>query len=244
MKLCQVLALEKGTKQKTLEAITAIHRETQDTAKMSGVSKAYRPLNEDGERELPEVSYVQVRAEDSLKAAGDALAKLFDITATKDYTNCNAKADVVIAGLSKPLIAGAPVPYLLWLEKQLNDVHTLVSKAATLDASEKWTFDGAQNCWATEPVDQYRTKKIPRNHVLSEATDKHPAQVQVFTEDVPVGVRTTTKFSGAIPRTRKAEILARIEALQAAVKVAREEANATESVAIKTGDPVFAYLFA
>lgn len=242
MKLCQVLALEKGTKQKTLETITAIHRETQDAAKMSGVSKAYRPLNEDGERELPEVTYVQVRAEDSLKSAGDALAALFDITGAKDYTNCVAKASVTVDG--KVLIKDAPVPYLLWMEKQLNDVHTLVSKAATLDASEKWTRDNAQNCWATEPVEQYRTKKIPRNHVLAEATDKHPAQVQVFTEDAPVGVRTTTKFSGAIPRTRKAELLARIEALQAAVKIAREEANATESVSVKHGTAVFGYLFA
>ena len=44
-----------------------------------------------------------------------------------------------------------------------------------------------------------RTKKVPRNHVKAEATEKHPAQVEVYYEDVAVGYWTTVKFSGALP---------------------------------------------
>ncbi|MEV0352079.1 hypothetical protein AB0H88_40475 [Nonomuraea sp. NPDC050680] len=104
-----------------------------------------------------------------------ALTRLFDVTATKDWTNATAKADVVVDG--ETLISGAPVTYLLFLEKQLVDLHTFVSKLPTLDPAETWSFDDNAETWRTEPVKTTRTKKVPRNHVLAEATDKHPAQV-------------------------------------------------------------------
>ena len=41
-------------------------------------------------------------------------------------------------------------------------------------------------------------KTVPRNHNKDEATKKHPAQVEMDTEDVRVGTWKTT-FSGALP---------------------------------------------
>lgn len=89
-----------------------------------------------------------------------------------------------------------------------------------------------------------RAKKIPRNHVLAEATKEHPAQVQVYMEDVPEGDWTTVKFSGALPATRVKTLLDRLTALQHAVKYAREEANGTEVTDRAAGDAVFGYLLA
>ncbi len=56
----------------------------------------------------------------------------------------------------------------------------------------------------------------------AEATDKHPAQVGVYYEDVAVGFWRTVKFSGALPAKRVGELLERVEKLQQAVKFARE----------------------
>jgi hypothetical protein len=78
---------------------------------------------------------------------------------------------------------------------------------------------------------------------MSEATKEHPAQVQVYMEDVPVGDWTTVKFSGALPATRVREILGRVTALQEAVKFAREEANGAEVADQRAGEAVFRYLF-
>jgi hypothetical protein len=89
-----------------------------------------------------------------------------------------------------------------------------------------------------------RTKKVPRNHVKAEATEKHPAQVEVYHEDVVVGYWRTVKFSGALPAQRVNELLERVEKLQAAVKFAREDANGTEVTDQKPGKKVFDYLFA
>jgi hypothetical protein len=85
---------------------------------------------------------------------------------------------------------------------------------------------------------------VPRNHVKAEATDKHPAQVEVYFEDVTVGTWTTTKFSGALPATRVHELEARVEKLAHAVKFAREEANGFEVSDRRVGEAVFGYLLA
>jgi hypothetical protein len=103
--------------------------------------------------------------------------------------------------------------------------------------------DPSTDAWKTEPVRTLRTKKVPRNHVKAEATEKHPAQVEVYYEDIPVGYWTTVKFSGALPARRVNELLDRVEKLQQAVKFAREEANGVDVVDQRVGDSVFGYLF-
>ena len=112
-----------------------------------------------------------------------------------------------------------------------------------LDASESWTFDPSADCWATEPIQTLKTKKVPRNHVKAEATEKHPAQVEVYYEDIVVGNWRTIKFSGALPAKRVNELLTRVERLQEAVKFAREEANGLEVEEHKVGEKIFKYLF-
>jgi hypothetical protein len=88
-----------------------------------------------------------------------------------------------------------------------------------------------------------KTFKTPRNHVKAEATEHHPAQVEVYYEDVTIGYWRTVKFSGALPAQRVNELLARIDKLSQAVKFAREEANSTEVEEQRIGDRVFQYLF-
>src|SRR5687768_16778774 len=196
-RLNQIIAVEKGVKSRSFSDLTDAHHGLQKTSLLAGIARTYQPKDEDGEQYPPESTKVQVRAEDVLRSTAATLTRLFDVTATKDWANCTAKADVKVDGTT--LLEGVPATYLLFLEKQLVDLHTFVNKLPTLDASESWTFDQAADCWATEPVQTTKTKKIPRNHVKSEATEKHPAQVEVYYEDVVVGHWRTVKFSGALP---------------------------------------------
>lgn len=240
-KLNQIIAVEKGVKSKSLQELTQAHHDVQKPALLAGISRTYQPKDEEGEQLPPESTRVQVKAEDVLHEVGDTLTRLFDVTATKDWANRTAAADVVVDG--RVLLAQVPVPYLLFLEKQLTDLHTFVRKLPVLDASESWNPDPSTDCWKTDPVRTIRTKKVPRNHVKAEATEKHPAQVEVYYEDVPVGYWTTVKFSGALPARRVNELLARVEKLQQAVKFAREEANGADVTDQRVGEAVFGYLF-
>ncbi|MFJ4838926.1 hypothetical protein [Streptomyces sp. NPDC088746] len=240
-KLNQIIAVEKGVKSKSLQDITAAHHKVQKPALLAGISRTYQPKDEEGEQLPPESARVQIKAEEALREMSASLTRLFDVTATKDWANCSARADVTVDG--RTVVSEVPVSYLLFLEKQLTDLHTFVKKLPVLDASESWSLDPSTDLWKTDPVRTIRTKKVPRNHVKAEATDKHPAQVDVYYEDVPLGYWTTVKFSGALPARRVNELLERVEKLQHAVKFAREEANSAEVTDRRVGDAVFGYLF-
>lgn len=239
--LNQILAVEGGVKSRTSKEITMIHRNVQKDALLSGISREYRPKDEEGDRLPSESTRVQVSADTALGDFASALTDLFDVTATKDWANTEAKADVVVQG--EPILRGVPATYLLFLEKQLNDVHTFVSKLPTLDPAETWSYDENAGAFRTNASETTRTKKVLKNHVRAEATDKHPAQVDVFHEDVIVGYWKTVKFSGALPAVRVVELLCRVEALQDAVKAARQEANTLEIQQKKVGANIFRYLF-
>ncbi|MEC4019748.1 DUF7873 family protein [Streptomyces sp. H27-D2] len=240
-KLNQIIAVEKGVKSKSHQDLTAAQHGLQKPALLAGISRTYQPKDEEGEQLPPESTRVQVKAEDVLRDTATTLTRLFDVTATKDWSNCTARADITVDG--RTLLTEVPVSYLLFLEKQLTDLNAFIRKLPVLDAAESWVLDPSTDAWKTELVRTVRTKKVPRNHVKAEATEKHPAQVEVYYEDIPVGYWTTVKFSGALPARRLNELLERIEKLQQAVKFAREEANAVEVTDQRVGDVVFGYLF-
>lgn len=240
-RLNQIIAIEKSVKSKSHQELTEAHHSLQKSALLSGLSRTYRPKDEEGEQLPPEATKVQVKVDEILRKTADIMTELFDVTATKDWANCKACADVMLDG--KVILSKVPVAYLLFLEKHLADIHTFIKKLPTLDASETWVLDASADCYATEPVQTVKTKKIPRNHVKAEATEKHPAQVEVYYEDVIVGYWKTVKFSGALPAKRVNELLERVEKLQQSVKFAREEANNVQIEEQKIGRSVFSYLF-
>ncbi|MYW06062.1 hypothetical protein [Streptomyces sp. SID3343] len=239
-KLNQIIAVEKGVKTKSFQELTDAHQRVQKGALLSGISRTYQPKDEEGEQLPSESTRVQVKGEEVLRTVAATLTRLFDVTGTKDWANCEARADVVVDGA--PLVRDVPVSYLLFLEKQLVDVHTFVRKLPVLDAAETWTLDPSTDSWRTEPVRTVRTKKVPRNHVKAEATEHHPAQVEMYFEDIAAGYWTTVKFSGALPARRVNELVDRVEKLQQAVKFAREEANGSDVTDRRIGDAVFGYI--
>jgi hypothetical protein len=239
-KLNQVLAIEKGTKSRVYGEVTTMNASAQKPALFNGFAKVYKPKEEEGEQFPPESSRVQMNAREMLQSLSRLLAELCDVTASKDWANCNAKADVVVDG--KVLVAKAPATYLLFLEKQLNDVQTFVTNLPTLDPAEEWRFDEQANLYKSDASKTARTKKVQKPIVLYDATKEHPAQTQLITEDVTIGHWDTVKQSAALPVRRRAEVLERIEKLIKAVKFAREEANAQEAPDVRVGDAIFSYL--
>jgi vacuolar-type H+-ATPase subunit I/STV1 len=240
-KLNQIVAVEQGVKSKARDAITALYHKAQKSALFSGINRTYKPKDEEGDQLPSESTKVQVTVPDLLNEAEDALTKLFNVTAIKEYSNAHASADLKVDG--QTLLTDVPVPYLLFLEKQLVDLRTFITKLPTLDQASEWVYDGNNDIYKTTPVQTVRTKKVPRNWVKAEATDKHPAQVEIFHEDVIVGTWTKVDTSGAIPVTRRNELLERVDKLIQAVKFAREEANQYEVTDEDAAGPIFRYLF-
>jgi hypothetical protein len=238
--LHQILAIEKGTKARSYRALTDAHHLLQNQAKLSGISRSYRPKDDDGDRLPSETTRLQVRTNDVMKMVQDALTELFDVELTKDTANQVAMADIVVSG--RTIAENVPVSYLLFLEKQLTDLTTFIEKLPVLDQAESWTYDDLADAYTTS-AETTRTKKVPRNHVKAEATDRHPAQVDLYFEDVIVGYWTTTKLSGALPQLEVNQLKAKIVALSNAVKEARETANSFSVERRTIGQEVFGFLF-
>lgn len=241
-KLNQLIAASKTVKADAGRTMTDAYHAIQKTPLLAGQQRTYQPREDGGEALPGELQRVQVKVPDILTDVEVSLVKLFDLACTMDTTNQNAKADIVIG--DNTIASDIPVSTLLFLEKQLTDLHTFVKKLPLLDSAESWTTDQAQEgVWRSEPVKTQRSKKVPRNHVKAKATDKHAEQVEVYFEDVVVGDWTTVKFSGAIPHAQARELLRRVNTLQVAVKQAREKANMTEVIDHEIGESITRYLF-
>jgi hypothetical protein len=240
-KLNQIVAVEKSIKSQTQSTITKIHRQNQKQDLFNGFNKSYRAKNEEDETLPGENKKVQVTVDENIEMFEKALTELLNITASKDYGNMSARADVVVDG--EILIKEAPVPYLLFLEKQLNDIKTFISELPVLDSSEEWEQDVNSGLYKTIPTETHRTKKVQKPIVLFPATDRHAAQTQLITEDIVVGYWKIIKTSGALPIPLKKKYLERVEKLSIAVKYAREEANSSDAVEKEVGKKIFGYLF-
>lgn len=240
-KLNQVIAVEKGVKNRVKTNISTLYKAVQKPALFDGFVKNWEKKEEDGEDRPAERRRVQLNVEDVLETASETLTELFDVTAQKDFANCEARADVTIGG--KALLTGVPATYLLFLEKQLLDVKTLVSALPTLSADEDWHLDTALGLFKTDPVSTHSKVKVQEPITLAPPTVEHPAQTQLITRDVVVGSWNTVRQSGAAVEANKKKIIRKVELLIKAVKYAREEANETAAPNKSIGTVVFEYLF-
>jgi hypothetical protein len=241
LKLNQIVAVVNGKKTEAQKGLTEVYRKCGVPDLFSGLSRTYRPKN-DGDETLPsEGKQVQYTVSEALKEFQEVLGNLVDVVATQDFANGDAKADIVVDGAV--IVEKVPVTYLLFLEKQLVDLHTFVSKLPVLDSGETWTFDPNKDLYTSGLSVTNRTKKITQSKVLYEATKEHPAQISQWTEDVNVGTWNIVKFSGAMPVKQRKELVDKVKKLQDAVKFAREQANQLEISQVKVSDKIFSYLF-
>ncbi|MEJ3653807.1 hypothetical protein WEH80_12555 [Actinomycetes bacterium KLBMP 9759] len=245
--LNQIVAIEKDVRRDTERALATAYHALQKPAMLEGIERVYQPAVDGGEQLPPEGVRVQATVTEMITATQELMVRLFDITAARDFTNGPGSADdAAVADVrvgEQVLVASAPVPYLIWLDKQLEHLQTFASKLPTLDPATEWTLDDPRGVYRSTPVQTARQVQQPRSMIIVPATDKHPAQATTYQENVVVGMWTTTKLSGAIPIARRAEIVQRIQALRRAVHVAREQANRAEAVRPEVGSGILSYIF-
>ena len=240
-KLNQIIAIQAGKKTQAKDTLTEAYHLIKKPELLAGLVRTYQPRDDGGEPQPDERKQVQVKVNELISKVKTDLIEMFDVVATQDWSNCQAKADVVVDG--RALLKAVPVTHLLFLEKQLTDLRTFIDTLPILDAAEDWDYKAEVDSFVSQPSRTNRTKKVPKNHIKYEATKEHPAQVEMYMEDVWVGTWTTTKFSGAIPAATRNAMLERVRKLLDAVKEAREEANGLEVKSQKVGAAVLGYIF-
>jgi len=241
-KLNQIIALTNGKKANTTTVVTKVYHTLQKADLFNGLERKYQALDEEGEKLPSESKIIQQTVVNNLKVAEDSLVDLMDIVATQEFGNCLAKADVVVDGTV--LAKDVPVSYILFLEKKADEIKSLVSAIPVLSSDVRWTQSNSDpNVYVTDTVVTNRTKKVPKAFVKAPATDKHPAQVDVFTEDVIVGNWNKVDMSSAIPLSKRDDMLKKVELFREALKVAREEANSVNVDNINVGRNITNFIF-
>lgn len=141
----------------------------------------------------------------------------------KEVTNTTAKADIFID--DKMIAQGLPAVVLIYLEKQFKGLRTLLDNTPTLDPVENWKWNDSVGHYVADERVSFKTKKVMINHVKTEATKEHPAQVEVYSDDKAIGRWFTKKSCGMLSPAEKSEMLERADQLIMAIIQARQRAN-------------------
>jgi hypothetical protein len=190
---------------------------------------SYKPYEEGLPTVVESQLDIQTNVPQELKWISEFLIKSLDTSYQVAEANTIARADVVLED-SSVLLSQIPATSLLELEKRAKELHDFVAAIPTLDPAKGFRLDPdkGQNIYRAREDRKTRTKKMNKVLTLAPPTDKHPAQVQLVTEDVPVGEITTLEWSGLITTAAKGDMLSRVEMLTRAVKKARARANEAE----------------
>ena len=178
-----------------------------------------------------EQSALQTTVSKELDWISKFIVQAIDVSHQIDKANTVAVADIIME--DNTIIAQSiPATTLLELEKRLVEVQKLFLVIPTLDPVKAFEADPTfrvPGVFKAREVVKTRTAKKQKPLVLYEATEKHPAQVQLLSEDVPIGTTRETEWSGMITPAEKSLLLGRVDEMLRAVKQARARANQVET---------------
>lgn len=238
-RISQLIAVVGGIKAETESRFTQLQHVVGNAALFSGHERTYQPRADDGVQLPPESLKVRVTGSEVLDITQQLLTREWDVVRTLDEANASAYGDVKVDGTV--LLEHVVVGHLLWLDRELKALAALTEALPALDQSRTWVSDSHGQSM-TEPVETTKTEKTPYSFTLAEATEHHPAQVQLMNRDEVVGYWRTVTLSGAVSQDRKKELAYRIGQLRDAVKMAREEANSMQVEDKAEGKAVFEWL--
>lgn len=247
-KLHELLAVEKDAKDVFAKIVDETFKTfNQRSGHFVESRKTYSPFNDqDKDRPDEEFTPMVTTVKDKLDYAQGSIIRFIDIELQKERANQQASADVIVElpdGNTEVILEKAPVTFLVQMESVLERIRKVYESTPTLDPSKVWVVDDTrENVYKAEPVERVRTKKIPRVIEKAKATDKFPAQTEIVNSDEAVGTWTLSNASGALSPKQKSQLLARIDQLIAAIKIARATANAQETEKSRIGLKFFNYI--
>ena len=246
-KLHELLAVESNLKSQAAKA-TADLLNTFEKKRhhFSESLKTFKPKEEDAPSIIEEQLDLQTTVPKEIDWLTPFMVKALDASYQVAEANTGARADVVLED-GTMLLSNIPATALLELEKRAKETHDFIAAIPTLDPAKGFreSPERGPDTFKARDVVKTRTKKENKVVTLSPATDKHPAQVTVIPEDVPIGDIVVQEWSGLITTARKGELLERVEDLGRAVKQARSRANEidVDTVKNKIGKKLLDYIF-
>lgn len=209
-----------------------------------GLVKAFKAKNDADnqmDKELSETKPLSETVGGKLAHLKEHVAPHIDAEYQRDVSNCSATASLNLGGIT---ISDVPATFLLQLKKEMVELRGVYDVIPTLDAKREWKMapDKGKGIWAAPPEFSIKTKKEKAYKVIVPPTDHHPAQVDSWTEDVPVGMFESKHTSGMITPEQKYKLLKRIDEVITEVTRALAEANQAPHATNKIADQILGYI--
>lgn len=246
-KLHELLAVESNLENQTKKTVADLANTFEKKRHLFGSKIVTFIPNEEGRSPITEEqSDIQSTVMKELDWVSGIIAKSVDVSYQIDAANTVAKADLVLED-GTVLAKDVPATSLLALEKDVKLVQELAQGIPTLDPAKGFQQDEQKGLgiFKARETRTTRTKKDKRVLVAYEATDKHPAQVQILDVDVAVGILQAQEWSSLITPAQKADIMDRCDILLRAIKKARARANEVDIdvAGVKIGKRLLDYVF-
>lgn len=200
-----------------------------------GLRRTFKPFTVDeaqgefgGERVEADTRLVKTVPEE-LGHLFASIGEAMDVGFQVDEANTEARADLEFQG--EVIAEQLPATFLLQLEKRLREVRSVLKEVPTFDPVRIWSADpeaDKKHVLRAEPVLTIRKQRTRKYNVMYDATEHHPAQIDVVEIDEPVGEIRTYDWTGKISPRKRTALLEQADALIEAVKRARSRANAVE----------------
>ena len=186
--------------------------------------QTYQP--DAGELVIESQSSINTGVISELRWIGDHIGRAIDTSYQVANGNTRAFADVLLDD-GTVIIRHAPATALLELEKRVQEILDLVKAVPTLDPAKGFEpdRDKGKGIYKAREVTEIKTKKTQIPLVKYEATEHHPAQVDVVSADVRTGIIRKQEWSSMITPADKGDMIDRVEQLLRAVKTALHRAN-------------------
>lgn len=237
-KLHELLAIEASLESESKGMMKAAEATFSNPNAFTGFHITYQSIAEDSEGNadvvIPEERKgVSAAVGGYLSAATDAYFKWLGVNVSKETANTMAKADLVVGGVT--VAKDVPATALLSLETKLKGVVSLVESIPTNELGVDWQVDDTHaidGVYAAPATETIRQEQVPEVLVMAEATEHHPAQVQLVKKQVPVARKRHIAYSAMMQPNDKREMVQRAKDMLLAVKQARQRAN--QQVVIET----------
>jgi len=176
------------------------------------------------------------------------ITRWYDAFLQKEATNQDARADFIVGGVT--IAKDLPAAFFLGMEKELKALRAVYEAIPTLAPGIKWEADKTLSAQDNSkgvfrnanPIKKLKTKQTIEHKVLVPADEHHPAQVEKWAENAPIGEFTEETFCGMITPADKSAMLQRVTKMIASVRKARMRANTAEVKKLHVGKAIFKYI--
>jgi hypothetical protein len=243
-KLHQILAVESDLEGKYKRTCEETKKVFGKPAMFTGSHRKLITFDDSDGMEYPEENQAMTTTvKERIEYTGASISAYLDALFQKEATNQVANADLVVDNVT--IGTALPATFLLALESRLKYIRSIYETMPTLQAGVEWkpSTDKGADVWdMVHPEEKIKTKMTFKSQILVEPTEHHPAQIEKWEEQVPVGKFVRNVWCSMITSHQKSEVLGRIDKLIQATKQARQRANAQDIIKGNVGEKIIDFI--